>query len=201
VLTQIVAAEAPNSFGSLIPFSGPVWAALLLICGLGLLAGPMLRRRYLAARQTSVRHAAPHLTLEQRAAKAASITRERDALDAAAQNARESIRDGCLLLDERIARLEKLLARAEELTNSAESETSRRHSATSAPTIHVRPMRIAPAQTAHPIEDEIDPTAASIYRLSDAGRTPLEIASELGEHTGKVQLVLALRGRATAAQS
>ncbi|MFA9477320.1 hypothetical protein ACERK3_03315 [Phycisphaerales bacterium AB-hyl4] len=33
----------------------------------------------------------------------------------------------------------------------------------------------------------------SVYRLSDAGLTPLEIARQLNEHQGKIELVLALR--------
>lgn len=40
---------------------------------------------------------------------------------------------------------------------------------------------------------EADPIAREIYRLSDAGLPPVEIASRLGQHTGKVELILALR--------
>jgi hypothetical protein len=35
--------------------------------------------------------------------------------------------------------------------------------------------------------------AQQIYRLSDAGLTPSEIAQRLGQHTGKVELIIALR--------
>lgn len=35
--------------------------------------------------------------------------------------------------------------------------------------------------------------AVSVYRLADAGLTPLEIARQLNEHQGKIELVLALR--------
>jgi hypothetical protein len=38
-----------------------------------------------------------------------------------------------------------------------------------------------------------DPMAHEIYRLSDEGLPPVEIASRLGQHTGKVELILALR--------
>jgi hypothetical protein len=35
--------------------------------------------------------------------------------------------------------------------------------------------------------------AQQIYRLSDAGLTPGEIAQRLGQHTGKIELIIALR--------
>lgn len=41
-----------------------------------------------------------------------------------------------------------------------------------------------------------DPLKEKIYELDDGGRTSVEIATELGEHVGKVELILALRGQA-----
>jgi hypothetical protein len=38
-----------------------------------------------------------------------------------------------------------------------------------------------------------DPMAREIYQLSDQGLPPVEIARRLGQHTGKVELILALR--------
>ena len=46
----------------------------------------------------------------------------------------------------------------------------------------------------HEIHIERDPLTRSVYRLSDAGRKPLDIARELHEQVGKVELILALRG-------
>ena len=42
---------------------------------------------------------------------------------------------------------------------------------------------------------EVDPLAAQIYKLADAGLPSGEIARTLRQHTGKVDLILALRGR------
>jgi hypothetical protein len=42
-----------------------------------------------------------------------------------------------------------------------------------------------------------DSTRRLIYRLADAGRTPVEIARELGTTTGEVELTLALRATTT----
>ena len=38
-----------------------------------------------------------------------------------------------------------------------------------------------------------DPIAVDVYRLADEGRSSIEIAKELDEHTGKIELILALR--------
>jgi hypothetical protein len=45
--------------------------------------------------------------------------------------------------------------------------------------------------------DEDDPLKRRIYELDDGGQTSVEIATELGEHVGKVELILALRGQAS----
>lgn len=45
-----------------------------------------------------------------------------------------------------------------------------------------------------------DPVADRVYELADSGRSPVEIAGALQEHTGKVELILALRRSATAAR-
>lgn len=41
---------------------------------------------------------------------------------------------------------------------------------------------------------EADPVTRRVHELADEGRSPREIALTLGEHVGKVQLILALRG-------
>ena len=38
-----------------------------------------------------------------------------------------------------------------------------------------------------------DPLTASVYEMADAGQSALDIARELDEHTGKIELILALR--------
>ncbi len=40
-----------------------------------------------------------------------------------------------------------------------------------------------------------DPLARSVYELADQGVEPTDIAQKLDEHIGKVELILALRGR------
>lgn len=41
--------------------------------------------------------------------------------------------------------------------------------------------------------EELDPLSGAVYKLADQGKKPPDIARELGEHIGKVELILALR--------
>ena len=38
-----------------------------------------------------------------------------------------------------------------------------------------------------------DPLARSVYQLADEGMEPTQIAQQLDEHIGKIELILALR--------
>lgn len=42
-------------------------------------------------------------------------------------------------------------------------------------------------------EQGLDPVSQRVYELADAGKDPQQIAGELNEHIGKVELILALR--------
>lgn len=46
-----------------------------------------------------------------------------------------------------------------------------------------------------PVPQMIDPLTRSVYNLADYGRSSLEIAQELDEQVGKVELILSLRDR------
>lgn len=83
-------------------------------------------------------------------------------------------------LDGRAARLERLIAQADDRIaslqrNAAPSQRSVTSTTQSTPT---------PA---------IDDTTREVYRLADSGVSPVTIAQTLGEHVGKVELILALR--------
>jgi len=53
----------------------------------------------------------------------------------------------------------------------------------------------AHASTARPGVQRVDALTRRVYELADAGLSSVEIASQLQEHTGKIDLILALRGR------
>jgi hypothetical protein len=91
-------------------------------------------------------------------------------------------------LDRRAERLEKLiaeadakLARLERLTAGAVAPDPLAVLAESKPRAAVAPMH------------DGDPLAGEVYRLADSGLPPVQIAQKLGQHTGKVELILALR--------
>lgn len=91
--------------------------------------------------------------------------------------------------DTRIVRLERVLNTARAPTPEHDPEAL----SAAAAQVAGRPPRttniIEPAMAAH----GGDPMAGEIYRLSDEGLPPVEIATRLGQHTGKVELILALR--------
>lgn len=89
-------------------------------------------------------------------------------------------------MDERIQRLESLIALADE--RLAELEARTRASASGDDSV-IR----APEVRVRPIEQPRDSVMEEMYRLADQGRTAVEIARELEEHAGKVELILALR--------
>lgn len=152
-----------------------VWLALALLLGGGsLLAWPIVSRRLAVRRDSMMTRRVP--TLDERVQAVASAKSQRDALERLIIEARETIRLGVAQMDERLARLEQL----------APHESAR--PAMPAASIHVR--TVEPART--PGESE-DPLAKEVFALSDAGHSAHDIASRLNEHTGKVELMLALR--------
>jgi len=83
-------------------------------------------------------------------------------------------------LDAKAARLERLIAQADERLNRLED----RAAAESRP----RPER-RPGLTA----DDTDPLNRRVYDLADRGLPPVEIAKQLSQQVGQVELILNLR--------
>lgn len=86
-------------------------------------------------------------------------------------------------LDRQAARLEQLIAAADDRLTRLEAAAARAPEPVSQPA--PRPPR--------PPRDTTDPLTRQIYDLSDRGTPPVEIARQLNQHTGKVELILALR--------
>lgn len=175
--------------------AGGTAAALgLLVCGMALLCWPLIMRRIKTHRTQG--HAPPP-TLEARLEVIRATGRERDELERLVADAREAIRIGCGQLDERIGRLERLLEQADRIGEHPRSgceveprgSSDRAHAWVGA----ISPSR-APAVEALS-ETQADPLTHEVYTLHDAGRNALEIATQLHEHLGKIELMLALRPR------
>lgn len=108
--------------------------------------------------------------------------RERAAGDAGIERrvaeAADQIRELTAVLDTRIETLDVLVQQADD--RIAQLTATDHHSGSHAPT-----PAVAEAST--------DSQKQAIYSLADAGHTPAEIAQRLGQHAGKVELILALR--------
>ena len=89
-------------------------------------------------------------------------------------------------LDERAARLERLIA-------DADDRLARLEGAGRAPARRAEPEGRAAARMV--IREEGDPVTKRIYTLADDGMAAVEIARRVEQPTGKVELILALRGR------
>lgn len=100
-------------------------------------------------------------------------------------------------LDAKASRIESLLDRAEAVSTRLDEQVERferavddRDVADAASADGVEGRSEAPAA---PPQPPSDPLARSIYELADQGRSPVQIAQELDEQVGKVELILALR--------
>jgi len=118
---------------------------------------------------------------------------QRDRIETYMADAEELTRRLAAILENKAERVEALIDRAEariaEMEGKAQSPrvTTRRVEPSSS-----QPVRADVAPDAIRYE-AADPIAVDVYRLADEGRTSVEIAKELDEHTGKVELILALR--------
>ena len=92
-------------------------------------------------------------------------------------DAEELTRRLAALLDNKAAAIEVLIDRANEAAHRLEQANASSH----APARHASPSPLP------------DPVADEVYTLADQGMTALDIARELDEPTGKIELMLALR--------
>jgi hypothetical protein len=101
----------------------------------------------------------------------------------------EMARQTTAQLDTRAAKLELLLQEADQ--KIAELRALTGGDGRSLPNFGVTRA----AATPPPAEE--DPRHAEVYRLADQGKTASQIAHELGRHSGEIELILALRGKAS----
>lgn len=150
------------------------------------------------------RRSAAELSPRERIDEIKSRARGRDDLDSMLAEMVESGRRVCAQIDARAERLEQLIRHADErldLLDQAERdpapvespEVERR---TASPVTTTPPVPTPePHAQAPPDAPSSDPLTRAVYRLADDGLGPREIAQQLDEHVGKVDLILALRVR------
>lgn len=166
----------------------------LLLAGIAAVAFPMYSKFFRAKPGDS----AQRPSVSDRSAEAAALARERKALQALINEAREATRLASLEIDARLERLERLIEHADAAADQLEPAGHRGHHSFA----ELKPAaRFRDESRAHDrarrrdIEPGPDPLALRAMELADQGRSPLEIAQQLGEHPGKIELVLALNRR------
>ena len=174
------------SFASAPPEGGTTMVQMMAALGVLLLIFTMLtllRRRF--RQQAQRRGVTVHERIRavreqaqrrsgQSAPTSLATTAARASVESVMADAEELTRRLAAVLDNKAATLEILIDRANEAAQRLEGA--------------------AGSSPAHPVSaHRPDPVAEEVYALADQGRTALEIAGELDEPTGKVELILALR--------
>jgi len=189
-------ASAPAEGGgtTMVQMMATVGVLLLCFTSLVLLRRKLRRQSY--ERGISVRDRIQNVREEamSRSQRQSRSTNESPRVSAAARASVESVmadaeeltRRLAAIMDNKAAKLEILIQQASEAADRLERAGA---GATGQPEQHPQAARRQPLT---------DPLAAEIYSLADQGRTPLDIARELDEPTGKVELILALRPRPAA---
>lgn len=121
--------------------------------------------------------------------------------DDADREAAALARDLTAELDARADRLERLIAEADQRLEQLAQAQARIGTAASAsasaagaaktPTAPARPSFVA--SHAQASDERLEDTTRAILSLADEGLTPVQIAQRLGQHVGKVELILALQ--------
>ncbi len=154
------------------PLPGMLMAMGVVI--LTVMALSSLRRRMRQqSRQTAL---APRERIE----KFETDAKRRQLVDGYMANAEELTSRLAAHMDNKAAWLEKLIEDADERIRRLEL-------------IEHRHAQESSQASGAPPEPGEDPMKRRIYELADQGLRPLEIAQQLDQHTGKVELVLALR--------
>ena len=156
---------------------GMSWPSLLLWAGGVLLAlwGASRILPALRARQAQQTH------------RASVAAPDPEDLRALARDLEELADRLALRLDEKAERLERLLARADEQLSALEDSPSPTYS-------NLGSARTKRAPAPRLVTESGDPSTERIYALADSGVGAKDIAQQLDEPIGKVQLILALRG-------
>jgi hypothetical protein len=149
----------------------------LVIAGVIILAFTFRSTFAQAFRQLRSRPASPSKSTSDLDAAASSGSRSH--LDAAMQDAEDLAQLIADRLDRHAARLEQLIAAADDRLARLEQAAAQ---------IEARPLAPSAAR-----REVADPLSRQVYDLSDQGLAPIEIARQLNQHTGKVELILALR--------
>lgn len=164
------------------PEDGSNLGAFLLALGIVILTVTLLFRL-----RRRLRSGRPLRTQSGNHAPQTNLSLQRQTLEALMVEVQELTRLCAAQMENRATRLEKLIREADDRLAKLEQHTGvRDHS------VRIPERPGAPSAF---LRHHADPITDRIYQLADKGVPSVEIARELDEHTGKVDLILALRDR------
>lgn len=183
----------------------PVGDVVMVAVGVGVIA--FLAWRHFSARRSTPRPtAADTLAPKDRLVAMADRARQADMLERLIKEAEQVTKIAAQQLDAKSARLEKLIAEAdiritamramEQAIPTPEPKPARSPSYRMIETLAspIIPASVEPERQPPIVEIPApDSLTQRVLDMADAGRSPVEIARELEEHPGKIELMLALR--------
>lgn len=145
-------------------------------------------------RSKVARRNAAQPTPRQRIEQLKSAAHRQEDLQVTVADSLKTIQDLAARLNNRAERLEQLISQADERISQLEAGVERTvaKTAETSPDEGGFPIADSPPPPTRPALPA-DPLTRAVYDLADAGRNPVEIAQELDEQIGKVELILALR--------
>ena len=164
--------------------------AVVAVVGIGVLL--MISVRSKIARRNADR-LSPRELIEQ----LKSAGRHRGDAQSASAELLESARQLAAKLDNKAARLEVLIQQADErisLMSQLSGTSGVAHDGPSLTRV-AEPDRARTPVSANGPPVSLDPLTQSVYELADSGYQSIQIAQELDEQVGKVELILSLRDR------
>ena len=176
---------SPVFEGSYLPMMGVV-----AVVGIGIML--MISVRSKIARRNADRPS-PRELIEQ----LKTAGRNRGDAQSASAELLESARVLAAKLDNKAARLEVLIQQADERISLMSQLSGTGGVAHNGPSLTgaAEPDRVRTTVAASGAPLSLDPLTQSVYELSDTGYEPIQIAQELDEQVGKVELILSLRDR------
>jgi hypothetical protein len=171
------------------------WPALLMLAGviiLGVLAAILIRDRMNAARMAGER--SNDSSIDQARLLFAQSERAQEqaaSLIESASTWSERFVEHTANLQRLLAEMDEKLVALERIERQVRQSAVREEGPSPA---QPQPAQEAEAKAAPPaLQRELDPFSLAVHQRADAGNSPAQIARELNEHIGKVELILALR--------
>ncbi len=161
-----------------------IFVGILLASGVGLITFVLLRKLFKRRKREHLEYETPQEKIE----RITSQGMPRDRIETLMVEAQELTRVCAAQIESKAAVLESLIAIADDrIARLEEVDANPSSAAPGNPAITPERNRPPPATT------PTDPLTRKVYELADSGSESLQIARELDEQVGKVDLILALR--------